>query len=378
MSPKRRYKLVENLTFDIGSGRYRFRNPITGKRTWVGRDKIEAISRAEIANKAIALEKKIKLKRDGVITMDYVIRLYIELVVPGKPWEDSTRGNHLAALELYAREFGEYLFSAVDRIFLADWINDRCTTFDCRSKHRSRLVDLYKFAISRGLTDANEADAVYQGSGSIKLAANRKVRKRLTSEQFQLIHAKAPPFLQIAMELSLVTLQARRECVDALHSNVRNGELFVVRKKTAGDSDMAFIRIPMTDQIEQILSKSRKSGIASPHIVHMRPQSMRPQHLQNKAHWSSVTPDYLSKAFAKARTAAGVGADLAARQRPSFHEIRSLGGRTYRELGYSKEYIQALMTHSDEKVTEIYLNNPDEIKPEHYKRVSAELKLSDL
>ena len=65
---------------------------------------------------------------------------------------------------------------------------------------------------------------------------------------------------------------------------------------------------------------------------------------------------------------------MPALERPTFHEIRSLGGRLYEEQGYKKKYIQALMTHSDEKMTEVYLSG-GELSDDQFHRVNADMKL---
>lgn len=44
-------------------------------------------------------------------------------------------------------------------------------------------------------------------------------------------------------------------------------------------------------------------------------------------------------------------------------------------MGYPDEYIQNLMTHTDMKTTEIYLSDPDKLKPTHFRKVKAELSL---
>ncbi len=66
-----------------------------------------------------------------------------------------------------------------------------------------------------------------------------------------------------------------------------------------------------------------------------------------------------------------------ARQRPTFHEIRSLGARTYRAAGYPEAYIQALMTHADKKTTSIYLEG-GQLTDAHYHQVEAGLILEAL
>ena len=66
-------------------------------------------------------------------------------------------------------------------------------------------------------------------------------------------------------------------------------------------------------------------------------------------------PDYLTKAFAKARDQARIYADLRDEEQPTFHEIRGLGSRMLKERGMEKTAIKILMAHADEKTTDIYL-----------------------
>jgi integrase len=67
------------------------------------------------------------------------------------------------------------------------------------------------------------------------------------------------------------------------------------------------------------------------------------------------------------------------RERPTFHEIRGLGSRLYREQGMSKAAIQALMTHTNERVTEIYLDGGTAaLKDDDYLPVAAPMVLGDI
>jgi integrase len=68
-----------------------------------------------------------------------------------------------------------------------------------------------------------------------------------------------------------------------------------------------------------------------------------------------VNPQYLSKAFEAARDRSERWSTLKPRERPTFHEIRSLGARLHRAAGIPETDIQALMTHADQRTTQIYL-----------------------
>ena len=62
---------------------------------------------------------------------------------------------------------------------------------------------------------------------------------------------------------------------------------------------------------------------------------------------------------------------------PHFHEIRSLGSKVYREYGYKKDEIRALMAHSDQKTTDIYLSG-GKLEDHHFIKVKADLNLAYL
>ena len=377
MSPvPRKYNLPPNLSVDKCTGRYRYRNPLTGKRQWVGKDKQHAIAKAELYNKAVELKRQqLMLEEQGIPLMAYVIDMFISNVVPFKPWANSTRKNKVAALRLYKKEFGNRLFNSIDRIFIADWLETRTKKADTYNEHRHLLGEVWKYAISKGWCQHNEALATLERSNSLKLAANRKERLPLDLKQFWQIHDVAPKFLQVAMQFSLVTLQGRSECCNLLDNALRGDWLYIIRQKTSGTNDMAFLRIEVTEQIRAIRALAFSDGIACPYWVRRRPASQRPQHLQNKPHPFYVEPGYLSKAFAKSRDASELRFPG---KPPTFNEIRGLGSRLYREAGHSKEYVRMLMAHSDDKVTDIYLNAPGQLRDDHYQLVRADLRLGDL
>jgi enterobacteria phage integrase len=133
------------------------------------------------------------------------------------------------------------------------------------------------------------------------------------------------------MQQSLVTLQARTEICNMQRAHYRNGHLFDIRDKTSGDSEMAFIKIALTEELEDIRQRSlRLDGIASPYLIHRAPDRCRREWTQGKPHWTYVNPDYLTKAFAEARDALQSKryAHLGPKERPTFHEIRPWQDRT--------------------------------------------------
>lgn len=362
----------------IENGRYRFRNPENGKRQWLGSDRAAAVELALKANIVIE-ERQVERNPDVAPTIAHAIDMYLQNVVPTKPWDHGTRRNAIWKLRAIRTEMGARAIGSTDRVFIGDWLNARGGSGDLYNKWRDRLVDLWVYAIARNWCDVNEAAATMKRSTSAKLAINRKQRQRMELADFWAIHdhETCPPWLQIAMEQSLITLQARQEIVSMRLSHYRDGWLYVIRDKVAGDSDMAFIRIALDEQLEDIKRRAMADGVLTDHLVHRRPERDRVADRVRRPHWAAVRPEYLSKAFQAVRDATGRWGAEPARARPTFHEIRSLGARTYRAAGYPEEYIQGLMTHADKKTTAIYLAG-GVLTDDHYHKVKVGLCLGDL
>jgi integrase len=215
---------------------------------------------------------------------------------------------------------------------------------------------LWRFAVSQKLAKTNEAEKVERRSVSRKIKSNQKTRQQLDIAGFSDIHGYAEPWLQLAMEASLLTLQARKEVCAFKHTDFRDDFLFVIRDKVAGDSHMAFIKIRLTPELESLRARAVKlDSIASPYLIHRRPDRMQRRWLEGKLHWTYVNERYLTRAFKAARDHVPRFKALPERERPTFHEIRGLGSRLHLERGMTKPAIQELMTHSSQRTTEIYL-----------------------
>jgi len=142
---------------------------------------------------------------------------------------------------------------------------------------------------------------------------------------------------------------------------------------------MAFIRIALTPQLEEIRRRSLADGVLSTFLVHRAPDRRRRNWIEGKPHWTFVHPEYLSKALAEAREASGLYGDMEPAKRPTFHEIRGLGARIYRAAGTLDAAIQALMTHAHRRTTQIYLDKGSgALTDDDYQEVSAPLTLSQM
>ncbi len=380
MGPKKENDFPTHMSPDFDRGGFVVRNPITRKRKRFGpAQEADARKAAKIIGEWVDRERRAREMDEGKPKIGALVDRWKTDRMPFMPWDEGTReavGYKLARIQ---RELGERVVSRTDSLFLEDWLGF-CKTGDAWNKWRYVFVLLWKFAVARHLTETNEAEKLEERSTSKKLEANKKARLPLDIRGFKAIYKKAPEWLQLAMEQSLVTLQARNEICNMKHADYRGSYLFVIRDKTSGDSDMAFIKILVTEELDSIRRRSLTlDETVSPYLIHRKPDNDRREWIEGKPHWTYINPQYLSKAFAAARDATGLYDHLQGKQKPSFHEIRGLGSRLYLDRGISESDIQALMTHANPRTTEIYLDKgAAALTEDDYQTVKAPLTVAQM
>jgi len=201
------------------------------------------------------------------------------------------------------------------------------------NRYRSLLVMIFRHAIARGLTHANPADAT--------IARPEKVsRQRLTLESYEAIYQQAPQHIRNAMDLALQTLQRREDVAQFKFSDIFDGFLHIVQQKTK-----VALKIKIHSPLQTIIDRCR-DDVLSPYLVHQ-------PILTNKIRRSKkLSPESLSRGFQRARDKSGYFGKMAAKELPSFHEIRALGAKLYRDAGINP---QNLLGHTTEKMTQEYL-----------------------
>lgn len=375
-----------HMTPDGGRGGFFVRNPINGKKK-----RFRADQEQEARTLALRLGELLEIRRQRTLLdagrpkIGQYVDTWLKERLPLQPWDESTRKTATWRCERIKREMGERLFEDTDCTWLEDWLSRTAPKADPFNKWRQMLILIWRLAVVRKATQTNEAEKVERRSTSRKIESNRKTRRQLDVEGYKLIYAQGTPVLQLAMDCSLVTLQARREVCNFQHPDFRDGFLFVIRDKTAADSAMAFIKIRLTPELEALQARSRQlvdrkgNAIASPYLIHRRPDRMQRRWTAGKPHWSYVNEDYITQLFADARDKVARFKELPERERPSFHEIRGLGGRLYQAKGVAKEAIQALMTHSSPKTTAIYLERgPQALTNDDFVTVAAPFTVKEL
>ena len=369
------------MTADGDRGGFIVRNPVNGKKKRFPADK-EAAAR-DLATKLHGFieQRRARLLLDaGLPTLANLIDRWTLERLPLMPWDTSTAATAAMRLKRIKREKGDELVADIDCVAIETWIRAITARADPFNKWRQIWIWLYKFAVSQKIAKTNEAEKVERRSISKKIKSNQKMRQRLDTAGFNDIYAEAEPWLKVAMEGSLLTLQSRKEVCNFKHTDFRDGFLFVIRDKVAADSHMAFIKIRLTPELESLRARAVKlDSIASPYLVHRRPDRMQRRWLEGKDHWTYINERYLTRAFKAARDQVPRFKALLERERPTFHEIRGLGSRLCLDRGMTKDAISALMTHSSKKTTEIYLERgPQALTDSDFHEVAAPFTLKEL
>lgn len=138
---------------------------------------------------------------------------------------------------------------------------------------------------------------------------------------------------------------------------VREGSLYLMQKKTAKATDAAWIRFRMTAELQAVITRCQ-GNIASPYLVHRKPDRLKQKQAQTKDHWTKVEERYLTRAFKEAREAAGCYSEWKEEEMPGFHEVRALSLNLYKKAGKDGQKIAG---HASEGMTKNYQRDHEEI-----------------
>jgi enterobacteria phage integrase len=262
----------------------------------------------------------------------------------------SKRGKALATGTLYEYkrildDIGLRLVPArsiadVDRRVIASILDDLPGW--ASNRYRQLLRDLFRHAAACGLRENNPVEATIAKDVAV-------VRQRLKFEHFNRIRDEASPWFQRAMDLALWSLQRESDLVLLrLDEHWRDGVLRLAQIKGQRRATRRLAIKPGAHLMAAIVSclnsperVHRKFG-ECPYLVHRIPD--RYVKAKWKLHPMQIAPEMLSREFAAARDRLCLFDDLEETQKPSFHEIRALGGDRYREvLQWPEGRVQALM-----------------------------------
>lgn len=166
-------------------------------------------------------------------------------------------------------------------------------------------------------------------------------RSRLTANEYVEIYHAAEPlpiWLRLAMDLAVVTGQRVGDLCRMKWSDINDNHLHIEQSKTG-----AKLAIPLTLTIDALnisladtLQKCREASSSETIIA--------------SKHHDQLSPKTVSKYFTKARNASGLSFDG---NPPTFHELRSLSARLYRnQIG--DKFAQRLLGHKSDSIAARY------------------------
>ena len=359
--------LPKNLYAAITKGviYYTYKSPVDGKRKGFGTDRQLAIAAANEINQhystAAALVTRVMTSDTGI--GDYIDHYKINILpkrrIKGQPLSRVTLDTYGWRLDLIKKALGSRSFKNTPQRVIAEYLNKQATA-EVYNKHRSQLVLLYRHAVSDGIVPENYPEKI------IKRDNEPKLRQRLTLDGYKAIYGHAKPSIQSAMEIGLNFLHRRADIQSFRFDDLKDGNIFRIVTKSEKHGSRAHLKIPADmpaihsergSTTLKGLIQSCRDDVLCPYLVHEKPKRYRPS--KEKAHHFQLSKSQLSDGFAKARDGSGFYDDMPIDQRPTLHEVISLGEYLMKEAGWSLKFIQTLRGHANEATTLSYLEGHD-------------------
>lgn len=347
---KKNRALPPNLYVN-SAGYYSYRHPTIKTQKGLGKDRAAAILAAKDANAALATREPSSLVDWVLGKADYTLEgwlpVYRELwEAKTDPTENTLSGTNSLLRRLAASSLAKMSMKHIETAHVANFLKafGEASGSGMERNMRSKLRDIFRWAETQGVIEVgkNPVAATFNADYKVK-------RERLSLEQFWLIHAQASTWGKNAMMLALVTGQRRDDIANMKFADYKEGFLHVAQGKSRGETrlqlDGAIKLTKVGLSIADVVAGCRDL-IVSRHLVHHteRVSRIKPG--------DKVRAAGLSEAFKEAREKAKIEASEG-RTPPSFHEIRSLAERLYREE-FGAEFAQAILGHKSAQMTAKY------------------------
>jgi integrase len=333
------------------AGYYSYKDPQTKRQKGLGRDRPKAIQAAKQANAALATREQSSLVDWVLGKTDYTLAewlpVYRELwEAETKPSESTLTGAKNLLRRLGEADIGNMRMRHIETVHVATFLGAfaKESGAGIGRNMRSKLNDIFRWAETQGVIDVgrNPVAATFNPEYKVK-------RERLSLEQFWLIHAQASTWAKNAMMLALVTGQRRDDIANMKFADYKDGYLHVAQGKSGGETKLQLdgaIKLTKVGQSIGDVVVGCRDLIVSRHLVHHteRVATIKPG--------DKVRANGLSDAFKVAREKAKIEAS-GGRTPPSFHEIRSLAERLYKEE-FGADFAQAILGHKSAQMTAKY------------------------
>lgn len=368
---RRRYRkdLPKNLTYRSGRDSFAYRDPITKKEINLGKvHPDDAIDQAIEANQHYRKNEKMPRLLDRImgtaeITVSEWIKKY-KALLDKRELSHHTLRQRTAQLAVIDEAMGPLLMPNVSTKTIAKFINIYVDSGkkSTAATMRSLLNNMFKEAIADGIATNNPV-AITRSQTPITQ------RERLTEASMIAIYEQAlkvervKPWMARSIELALLTGQRREDICTVRVDEVKDMRLWVIQGKTGAKisitTDLSLQLGPYHFVLSEVITRCLSTG-PSEYIINSQTRK------SGRQSGDPLNPDTLSKTFAKLRQKTALQFTDSP---PSFHEIRSLSSRMYKEQ-YGKEFSQLLLGHKTMRMTDMYLDP----RKEEWKNVDIPMK----
>lgn len=356
MSPRRRSSRTRGWPANLyeDHGYFSWRNPISGEKFGIGRDRAAAFAQAMEANIHIAgLRNKPRLIDKLTGTADRSIA----------KWDEKYQAM-LAETDFAANTLRTYksLGKRMTRMLGADRPIATVTTLQvsesltavAKDEGKARTAQALRNFMRDSFREAR-VQGWYVGENPIldtKLSVAVEVKRaRLSFDVFmQVYEGTKLDWLRNAMALAIVSGQRREDVAGAKFKDFREGGWWCVQESEKATHPHC-IFIPLELRLNcfglslgDVLSQCRRTGVASQYLVHQTVNR------GNSPIGRRIWIDTLSRRFGEA--VAALKLDWQEKTPPTFHEIRSLAERLYAAQGGVNT--QELLGHNDAATTALY------------------------
>lgn len=324
-------------------GYFSYKDPRTGKEYGLGRDKRSAINQAIEANLELYqdLAQPVKLLDRMNEVKKYTLNNWLETYekeLDRRKLASKTMESYTRFLKTIKEGIGPFPIEDVDTKaladFLAPWRDEGKATM--HNRIRNFLKDVFGTAIAHGVITTNPIEYIKTEKVSV-------ARSRLSLEEFKAICNNTPslyPWAKPCFELALLTGQRIGDIQAMKWEDIRDGKIFIIQQKTGSrlsiDTSHGLTAINKT--IKQVLNELEVFKDDGGFVIPV-----------------SGGRDKLSRAFLKSRESSKLKWEGTA---PSFHEIRSLSARLYKEEN-DGEFSQRLLGHKNSAMTDKYTDTRD-------------------
>jgi integrase len=220
------------------------------------------------------------LTGDRLPIVNNLLQRFTDEWLPDKGYASRTLEEIKFKIERYRQDLGDRLIGQMDVLAMAEYLDQFSN--NAYTKHRGLWVQIFVFAVAKGLAGRNNAELTL-----VKKEAEKK-RQRHTLDGLKTIidAATTPPWLKRAIRLALASLQRREDIVTWLKSAVDmdKNTLTVSPGKTQGYENPVHLKITMGAALREVVGECLRSPLVSPYLIHYKLKTRRREQIDAKDH----------------------------------------------------------------------------------------------